>query len=85
LLPLGKQLTDDARCRSIAISSTSNDPPNAGFNAVLVGAFAISAAHVVNFDNSHGDHDSRDTVHVGFTADLPIQKAIDGARAPSAD
>jgi len=50
---------------------------------VLAGVFATSAAHVVTFDNSQGDHDASNTVYVGVKADLPIQKAIKAA--PLAD
>jgi spermidine synthase len=61
----------------------SNDPPDDAFNAVLAGAFATSAAHVVSFDNAFGNRDASNTVYVGVKADLPIGKAaIDGA--PSA-
>src|SRR5258705_2089519 len=52
----------------------SHDPPDDAFNAALAGAFAISAAHVVTFDNSRGDHDASNTVYVGVKADPPIQK-----------
>ncbi len=62
----------------------SNDPPDDAFNAALAGAFATSAAHVVTFDNSHGDHDASNTVYVGVKADLPIQQASNAA-APSAN
>jgi hypothetical protein len=61
----------------------SNDPPDDAFNAALAGAFAISAAHVVTFDNARGDHDASNTVYVGVKADPPIQKA-NGEAAPSA-
>jgi spermidine synthase len=62
----------------------SNDPPDDAFNAVLAGAFATSAAHVVSFDNAFGNHDASNTVYVGIKADLPGRKAaIDGA--PPAD
>ena len=53
----------------------SNDPPDDAFNAVMADAFATSAAHVVTFDNSRGDHDASNTVYVGVKADLPVQKA----------
>jgi spermidine synthase len=53
----------------------SNDPPDDAFNAVMADAFATSAAHVVTFDNSRGDHDASNTVYVGVKADLLIQKA----------
>src|SRR5882757_2242386 len=39
----------------------SNDPPDDAFNEVLAGAFATSAAHVVTFDNSQGDHEASNT------------------------
>jgi spermidine synthase len=61
----------------------SNDPPDPAFERVLAGAFAISAAHVVTFDNLRGDHDASNTVYVGVKADLPMQKAVIEA-APSA-
>jgi spermidine synthase len=53
----------------------SNDPPDDAFNAVMADAFATSAAHVVTFENSRGDHEASNTVYVGVKADLPIQKA----------
>jgi len=48
----------------------SNDPPDDAFNAVLAGVFATSAAHVVTFDNSQGDHVASNTIYVGVKADL---------------
>jgi len=42
----------------------SNDPPDDEFNAVLASVFVTSAAHVVTFDNSFGDHDASNTVYV---------------------
>lgn len=62
----------------------SNDPPDAAFGAVLARVFASSAAHVVTFDNSYGDHDASNTVYVGVKAALPIQEAT-AAPAPSVD
>jgi spermidine synthase len=62
----------------------SNDPPDDAFNAVLAGVFATSAAHVVTFDNSQGDHVASNTIYVGVKADLPVQKANNEA-APSAN
>ncbi len=62
----------------------SNDPPDDAFNAVMASAFATSAAHVVTFDNSRGDHEASNTVYVGVKADLPIQQASNSA-APSTD
>jgi spermidine synthase len=62
----------------------SNDPPDEGFERVLAGAFASSAAHVVTFDNAFGDHDANNTVYIAVKAALPIQKAMIEA-APSAD
>jgi spermidine synthase len=59
----------------------SNDPPDDAFNAVLAGAFATTAAHVVTFDNSRRDRDASNTVYVGGKADLPIQKASKEAAA----
>ena len=61
----------------------SNDPPDNAFERVLAGAFATSAAHVVTFDNTSGDHDASNTVYVGVKAGLPDRKAIVEA-APSA-
>jgi spermidine synthase len=105
LLPLGKQLMDDARCRLVnaalyqrqglarlaehlhpggVFALWSNDPPDDAFNAVLAGVFATSAAHVVTFDNSQGDHVASNTIYVGVKADLPVQKANNEA-APSAN
>jgi spermidine synthase len=46
----------------------SNDPPDDAFNAVLASVFATSAAHVVTFDNSFGDHDASNTVYVAVKA-----------------
>jgi hypothetical protein len=51
----------------------SNDPPDDAFSSVLAGAFATSAAHVVTFDNSFGDHDATNTVYIATRADLPIR------------
>src|SRR5882672_3435363 len=62
----------------------SNDPPDDAFNAVMAGAFATSAAHVVTFDNWRGDREASNTVYVGVKADLPIQQASNAA-APSAN
>ena len=53
----------------------SNDPPDQAFGAVLAGAFATSAAHVVTFDNWQGDRDASNTVYVGVKAGLPNPKA----------
>ncbi len=47
----------------------SNDPPDAAFSAALAAVFATSDAHVVNFDNSFGDHDASNTVYIGVKAD----------------
>ena len=60
----------------------SNDPPDAAFEQLLAGAFATSAAHVLTFDNSFGEHDASNTVYVAVTADLPIPEAIAGAHRP---
>jgi spermidine synthase len=46
----------------------SNDPPDDAFNAVLAGAFATSAAHVVTFDDAQGDPGASNTVYVGVKA-----------------
>ena len=62
----------------------SNDPPDDAFNAVLAGAFASSAAHVVIFENAQGDHEASNTVYIGIKAELPVGKATVAA-APSAD
>jgi spermidine synthase len=53
----------------------SNDPPDPGFGAVLAGAFATSAAHVVSFDNPLQHRDASNTIYVGVKGDLPIRKA----------
>jgi len=53
----------------------SNDPPDDAFNAVLAGVFATSVAHVVTFDDAHGDRGASNTVYVAVKADLPIQQA----------
>ena len=42
----------------------SNDPPDDAFNSVLAGVFAISAAHVVTFDDAQGDPGASNTVYV---------------------
>ena len=60
----------------------SNDPPDAAFEQLLAGAFATSAAHVLTFDNSFGEHDASNTVYVAVTADLPIPEAIAGTHRP---
>jgi spermidine synthase len=52
----------------------SNDPPDDAFSAILAGAFATSAAHVVTFDSLLGDGDASNTVYVGVKADLPADK-----------
>jgi spermidine synthase len=54
----------------------SNDPPDDAFSAVLSGAFATSAAHVVTFADSYGEHAATNTVYVATKAALPIGKAI---------
>jgi spermidine synthase len=56
----------------------SNDPPDDAFNAVLAGAFATSAAHVVTFDNAQGEGIAGNTIYVGVKADLPVREAIAG-------
>jgi spermidine synthase len=61
----------------------SNDPPDEAFERVLAGAFVISAAHVVTFENPLQHCDASNTVYVGVKADLPIRKAASEA-APSA-
>jgi spermidine synthase len=62
----------------------SNDPPDPAFERTLAGAFANSAAHVVNFDNASGQPDASNTIYIGIKADLPIRQAIIEV-APSAD
>jgi spermidine synthase len=59
----------------------SNDPPDDAFERVLAGAFAISAAHVVTFDDWRGEHAASNTVYIGVKAGLPIEQAV----KPSAD
>ena len=51
----------------------SNDPPDAAFERVLAGVFAISNTHVVTFDNWRGEHDASNTVYVGVKADPPTR------------
>jgi spermidine synthase len=46
----------------------SNDPPDDAFERALASTFATTAAHVVTFDNSFGDHDASNTVYVGIKA-----------------
>jgi spermidine synthase len=62
----------------------SNDPPDDAFERVLAGAFAISAAHVISFDNWRGERKASNTVYIGVKADLPIEQAVE-AVVPSAD
>lgn len=57
----------------------SNDPPDQAFESVLAGAFAISATHVVSFENPLQHRDASNTIYVGIKAGLPIRKAIAGA------
>ena len=56
----------------------SNDPPDHAFESVVAGAFAISATHVVSFENPLQHRDASNTIYVGIKADLPIAKAIPG-------
>jgi spermidine synthase len=46
----------------------SNDPPDAAFNAVLAGVFAVSSAQVVTFDNAQGEGDASNTIYIGVKA-----------------
>jgi spermidine synthase len=57
----------------------SNDPPDHAFQSVLAASFAISATHVVSFENPLQHRDASNTIYVGIKADMPIQKAISGA------
>jgi len=57
----------------------SNDPPDPAFQSVLAGAFAISAAHVVSFDNPLQHREASNTIYVGVKAELPIPEAVPGA------
>ena len=57
----------------------SNDPPDQAFQGVLAGAFAISATHVVSFENPLQHREASNTIYVGVKADLPVRKAITGA------
>ncbi len=61
----------------------SNDPPDDAFESVLANAFAISAAHVVTFDNPLQHSHASNTVYIGVKADLPIQKATTEAVLPA--
>jgi spermidine synthase len=54
----------------------SNDPPDDAFESVLAGAFAISATHVVSFENPLQHRDASNTIYVGIKAGLPIPEAI---------
>jgi spermidine synthase len=56
----------------------SNDPPDHAFESVLAGAFAISATHVVSFENPLQHRDASNTIYVGIKAGLPIPEAIPG-------
>jgi spermidine synthase len=47
----------------------SNDPPEANFQSALVAAFAATQAHVVAFENLHGDDEVSNTVYVGVKAE----------------
>jgi spermidine synthase len=60
----------------------SNDPPDAAFESVLAGVFALSATHVVGFQNPHQARDASNTIYVGVKADLPMGKAIPGESLP---
>jgi spermidine synthase len=62
----------------------SNDPPDQAFERVLAGAFAISTAHVVSFENPLQDRAASNTIYVGIKAGLPIPEAVSGARSPTA-
>jgi spermidine synthase len=46
----------------------SNDPPDDAFNSALAGAFAMSAAHVVTFDDAQGHPGASNTVYIGVKA-----------------
>jgi hypothetical protein len=61
----------------------SSDPPDDAFGCVLANAFAISAAHVVTFDNPLQHSHASNTVYIGVKADLPIQKATIEAVLPA--
>ena len=61
-----------------AFALWSNDAPDQAFETVLAGAFAISATHVVSFENPLQHRDASNTIYVGVKAGLPIQKAISG-------
>ena len=53
----------------------SNDPPDHAFESVLAGAFAISAAHVVSFDNPLQHRDASNTIYIGVKAAQPASSA----------
>jgi spermidine synthase len=57
----------------------SNDPPDHAFESVLADAFAISATHVVSFENPLQHRDASNTIYVGIKANPPIRQAIPGA------
>jgi len=46
----------------------SNDPPEPKFQAALAQAFAATQAHVVAFENLHGDDEVSNTVYVAIKA-----------------
>lgn len=54
----------------------SNDPPDDAFESILAGAFAVTATHVVTFENPLQHRDASNTIYVGVKADLPIRQAI---------
>jgi spermidine synthase len=47
----------------------SNDPPEANFQSALADAFPATQAHVVAFENLHGDDEVSNTVYVGVKAE----------------
>lgn len=47
----------------------SNDPPEANFQSALAAAFPATQAHVVAFENLHGDGEVSNTVYVGVKAE----------------
>jgi len=60
----------------------SNDPPDDAFECVLAGAFAISAAHVVTFDNPLQQRDASNTVYIGSKPTCIARRQFPGSRLP---
>ena len=55
----------------------SNDPPDAGFERAMAGAFALAHTHVVTFDNPLQHREASNTVYVGVKAGLTISNPME--------